>query len=104
MITDRARHELARVSRDPALREQPEWAVRDPETAEPVPAGRVVRQESTAIDVTGPGAANQLRSVMEAIREWGIDYVKADFLDAGACERRRHAGSAGWRPAGEGCA
>ncbi|HEY7015708.1 MAG TPA: glycoside hydrolase family 36 protein [Streptosporangiaceae bacterium] len=79
---------LGRRSR--ALREHPEWAVRDPATAEPVSAGRVVRQECTAIDVTHPGAANHLRSVIEAIREWGVDYVKADFLYAGACEGRRH--------------
>lgn len=27
---------------------------------------------------------------MAAIREWSIDYVKADFLYAGTCEGRRH--------------
>jgi alpha-galactosidase len=60
--------------------------------------GRVVRQECTAIVVTHPGAANHLRSVMAAIREWGIDYVKADFLYVGclrgAAARRRQRGRA----------
>jgi len=76
----------------------------DPATAEPVSAGRVVRQECTAIDVTHPAAANYLRSVMEAIREWGIDYVKADFLYAGACEGRRHDEVTGVEAYRRGCA
>jgi alpha-galactosidase len=76
--------------RSQVLREHPEWAVRDPATGEPVLAGRVVRQDCAALDFTHPGAARWLRSVMAEIREWGVDYVKADFLYAGACEGRRH--------------
>jgi alpha-galactosidase len=76
--------------RSQTMREYPEWAVRDAETGEPVSAGHVVRQECTALDVTHPGAARYLSGVLATMREWGIDYVKADFLYAGACEGVRH--------------
>lgn len=73
------------------LQRRPEWVVRDHDTGEPVFMGNVVGQECTALDLTHPAAARYLTSVLTAMREWGIDYVKADFVYAGACEGRRHA-------------
>ncbi len=71
------------------LRNRPDWVVRDP-SGEPVFAGTVCRQECTALDVTHPDAAAYLTSVLRAMRDWGIDYFKIDFMYAGACEGRRH--------------
>ena len=72
------------------LARHPEWAVRSPQTSEPVSAGNVVREECTALDVTHPGAARYLIDVLSTMREWGIDYFKVDFAYAGACEGLRH--------------
>ena len=90
--------------RSRTMREHPEWAVRHAETGEPVAAGRVVRQECTALDVTHPGAARYLSGVLATMREWGIDYVKADFLYAGACEGVRHDQVSGVEASAGGCA
>jgi len=73
-----------------ALRRNPEWAVRDAGTREPVFAGHVVRQECTALDFTHPGAAAYLAGILATMREWGIDYFKVDFIYAGACGGLRH--------------
>jgi alpha-galactosidase len=71
------------------LRNRPSWVVRDP-SGEPVYVGTVRRQECTALDVTHPDAAAYLSSVLRAMRAWGIDYFKVDFMYAGAYEGRRH--------------
>jgi alpha-galactosidase len=81
----------ALIGRDSDLfARHPGWAVRDAATREPVFAGHVVRQECTALDFTHPEAAGYVRSVLAAMREWGIDYFKIDFAYAGACEGLRH--------------
>jgi alpha-galactosidase len=50
----------------------------------------VCRQECTALDVTHPDAAAYLSRVLRAMRSWGFDYFKIDFMYAGAIEGRRH--------------
>lgn len=71
------------------LRDHPGWVVRD-RSGQPVPAGAGRRQECAALDVTHPGAAAHLSGVLRTMRDWGADYFKIDFMDAGACEGRRH--------------
>jgi alpha-galactosidase len=72
------------------LRNHPGWVVRDA-AGEPVFTGaRCGGQESTALDVTHPDAAAYLSGVLRAMRGWGVDYFKIDFMYAGACEGRRH--------------
>jgi alpha-galactosidase len=77
------------------LARHPEWAVRDDQTGEPVFAGRVVRQECTALDFTHPGAVSHIAGVLAEMREWGIDYFKIDFAYAGACEGLRYGNVSG---------
>lgn len=48
------------------------------------------------LDVTNPAAAEYLYRVMSKFKEWGISYVKADFLYAGALEARRRNGMNGF--------
>jgi alpha-galactosidase len=71
------------------LRDHPGWVVRDP-AGQPVYAGTVCRQECTALDVTHPEAAAYLTGVLRAMRDWGVDYFKLDFMYAGAYEGGRH--------------
>ena len=79
------------VGRDSALlRQHPGWVVRDEASGEPVFAGTVCGQQCTALDLTHPGAAAYLSLVLAAMRGWGIDYFKIDFVYAGAAEGRRH--------------
>jgi alpha-galactosidase len=73
----------------------PDWVVRDPGSGDPVRAGHVCRDDCAALDVTHPAAAAYLTSVLGTMRDWGIDYFKADFCYAGAYEGRRHEAMAG---------
>ncbi len=46
-------------------------------------------QQLRALDVTNPAAAEWLQNVVVALRGWGFDYFKLDFLYAGALVGRR---------------
>jgi alpha-galactosidase len=43
-----------------------------------------------ALDTTHPGVLDWLRALMQKVRGWGYDYVKLDFLYAGALPGQRH--------------
>ncbi|GAB3151436.1 glycoside hydrolase family 36 protein [Microbispora hainanensis] len=68
----------------------PEWLVTDPASGNPAFAGHVLGDSCAALDLTHPGAAEYLADVLRTMRGWGVDYVKIDFVYAGALEGRRH--------------
>ncbi|MEW6567468.1 MAG: glycoside hydrolase family 36 protein [Chloroflexota bacterium] len=72
------------------VRDHPDWILRGP-SGRPVNAGYVWETFTRALDVTHPRALDWARGVIRtAVREWGYDYLKLDFLYAGALSGRRH--------------
>jgi alpha-galactosidase len=63
-------------------REHPDWLVGD--------GGRNWGQSLRGLDVTHPAAAAHVQASLRALHDLGIDYVKLDFLYAGALPGRRH--------------
>ena len=72
--------------------EHPDWLVRRPHGA-PVHAGNNWGRDLCALDVTHPDAAAWLHGVVTTFVGWGVDYLKADFLAAGAVPGLRHSGA-----------
>ena len=70
-------------------REHPDWLLRDAH-GRPVLAGFNWGEPLYALDTTHPGALDWLRALMQKVRGWGYDYVKLDFLYAGALPGQRH--------------
>ncbi len=70
-------------------REHPDWLLRDAD-GRLVFAGFEFGQELCALDATHPEAAKWLGSLIEIARSWGYDYLKLDFLYAGALPGTRH--------------
>ncbi len=70
-------------------RRRPEWLLRDGR-GKPVLAGFNWGRVLCALDVTCPGVLNWLRALMQKVRNWGYEYVKLDFLYAGALPGARH--------------
>ena len=68
--------------------EHPDWLVGGPDA--PVSAGHNWEQDLAVLDVTHPDAAAYLVRVLTTMRAWGVDYVKIDFVYAGALPGRRH--------------
>lgn len=70
--------------------EHPEWLLRGP-LGRPVNAGFVWNTFGRALDVSRPEVVEwSRRLVRTAISEWGFDYLKLDFLYAGALDGKRH--------------
>jgi alpha-galactosidase len=65
--------------------EHPDWLVG--------PAGRNWGQELAGLDLSHPGVRELLRRRIEWLLSIGVDYLKLDFLYAGAVPGRRHDGS-----------
>jgi alpha-galactosidase len=63
-------------------REHPEWLVG--------PAGRNWGQDLVGLDLTHPGVRELLTRHLEHLVGLGVDYLKLDFLYAGAVPGRRH--------------
>jgi hypothetical protein len=66
----------------------PDWLIHNAKGA-PIPAGNVVDGKDTLymLDVTNPGAAEYLRQTYTKLaHEWGIHYIKLDFMDDSAIE------------------
>jgi len=70
-------------------REHPEWLLRSAE-GRPVFAGFEFGEELCALDATHPEAAEWLANLIQKARRWGYDYLKLDFLYAGALPGVRH--------------
>ena len=71
------------VGRDTSLaREHPDWLVGD--------AGSNWGQPLVGLDLTHPGVRDHLHSSVRQLVDLGIDYLKLDFLYAGAVPGRRH--------------
>lgn len=69
--------------------EHPDWLLRD-ESGEPIVAVRNWDQDNYALDLTNPAVRDWLRALLEEVfEEWAFDYVKIDFVFAGAIPARR---------------
>ncbi|MBI5946195.1 MAG: alpha-galactosidase [Chloroflexi bacterium] len=71
------------------FRNHSDWFLRD-ESGRFVSAGFNWGERLYALDTTHPDAAAWLIGLMKQVRAWGFDYLKLDFLYAGALKGRRH--------------
>lgn len=70
-------------------RQHRDWLLRD-EKGRLVSAGFNWGEPLYALDTTHPEALAWLATLMRTVRAWGYDYLKLDFLYAGALPGRRH--------------
>jgi alpha-galactosidase len=70
-------------------RQHPDWLLRDPD-GKLVSAGFNWGEPLYALDTTHPQALDWLRALMKQVRAWGFDYLKLDFLYAGALPGKHH--------------
>lgn len=70
-------------------RQHRDWLLRD-EKGRLVSAGFNWGEPLYALDTTHPEVRSWLASLMRSVRDWGYDYLKLDFLYAGALPGRRH--------------
>ncbi len=70
-----------------------EWLVRNAK-GEPIPIGKVWNQNTDvlyALDTTHPGAQEYMRQTYNTlVREWGVRFIKLDFMDTTAIEGYRY--------------
>lgn len=71
------------------FREHPDWFLRDTNGRIAL-AGFNWGEPFYALDTTHPGVLEWLAELMKQVRAWGFDYLKLDFLFAGALPGRRH--------------
>jgi alpha-galactosidase len=71
--------------------QHPDWLLRD-EQGKLVSAGFNWGEPLYALDTTHPAALDWLAALMKQVRAWGYDYLKLDFLYAGALPGKRHTG------------
>ena len=69
--------------------QHPDWLLRDPDGKLQV-AGFEWGMEVFAVDTTHPEAIEWLRSLIRKVRSWGFEYLKLDFLFAGALPGKRY--------------
>jgi alpha-galactosidase len=66
-----------------------DWLVHNAK-GQPIPIGKVWRQDTDtlyALDTTHPGAQEYLRQTYKTlVREWGVRFIKLDFMDTTAIE------------------
>ncbi len=72
------------------FRQHPDWFLHQ-DTGALVSAGFNWGEQLYALDTTHPAALDWLRSLMKQVRAWGYDYLKLDFLYAGALPGKRYA-------------
>lgn len=72
------------------LRDHPEWVLRGP-SGRPANAGFIWNTRTRALDLSHPGVLEHVERLIRTAREeWGFDYLKLDFLYAGALPGKRH--------------
>jgi alpha-galactosidase len=72
------------------VQDHPDWILRTPR-GRPVNAGFLWNTFSRALDVTHPGVLDYVDRVMQTATEaWGFNYLKLDFLFAGALAGQRY--------------
>ncbi|RPJ23383.1 MAG: alpha-galactosidase [Chloroflexi bacterium] len=71
------------------FREHSDWFLRDAR-GKFVSAGFNWGERLFALDTTHPAALEWLAALMKQVRAWGFDYLKLDFLYAGALPGKRH--------------
>jgi alpha-galactosidase len=71
------------------FRQHMDWLLRDVE-GNLVSAGFNWGEPLYALDTTHPEVQNWLAALMKQVRAWGFDYLKLDFLYAGALPGERH--------------
>jgi alpha-galactosidase len=76
----------SRLFRDP---KHAEWFLRG-ENGQLVSAGFNWGEQVYALDTTHPDVILWLTALMKQVRAWGFDYLKLDFLYAGALKGKRH--------------
>jgi alpha-galactosidase len=76
----------ARSSR--LFRDHPDWMLRD-DRSRPVNAGMNWGEKLYALDTSNLAVLDWLAGLMRQVRGWGYDYVKLDFLYAGALTGER---------------
>ncbi|HEX8993107.1 MAG TPA: glycoside hydrolase family 36 protein, partial [Anaerolineales bacterium] len=79
---------LIAVKSSRLFREHPGWFLRGP-NGRLVSAGFGWGEQLYAVDTTHPAALEWLAALMKQVRAWGFDYIKLDFLYAGALPGRR---------------
>ena len=70
-------------------RQHPDWLLRDAD-GKLVSAGFNWGEPLYALDTTHPEVLDWLAALMKQVRAWGFDYLKLDFLYAGALPGKRH--------------
>ncbi|RJP47730.1 MAG: alpha-galactosidase [Anaerolineaceae bacterium] len=71
------------------FKEHPDWLLQG-WNGKPVSAGFEWGGDTFALDVTNPQAADWLANTIRTAVNWGYDYLKLDFLYAGALPGKRH--------------
>jgi alpha-galactosidase len=80
---------LIAVESSRLFREHPAWFLHDAQ-GKFVSAGFNWGERLFALDTTHPAALEWLARLMKQVRAWGFDYLKLDFLYAGALPGKRH--------------
>lgn len=80
---------LIAVESSHLFREHPDWFLHDAR-GKLVSAGFNWGDHLFAVDTTHPAALEWLAALMKQVRAWGFDYLKLDFLYAGALPGERH--------------
>jgi alpha-galactosidase len=70
-------------------RQHPDWLLRD-KRGKLISAGFNWNKPLYALDTTHPEVLKWLSALMKQVRTWGFDYIKLDFLYAGALPGARH--------------
>jgi len=81
---------LIAVESSRLFREHPDWFLRD-ENRKLVSAGFNWSEQLYALDTSRPEVLEWLSALMKQVRAWGFDYLKLDFLYAGALPGKRFA-------------
>jgi alpha-galactosidase len=80
---------LLAVPSSSLFRQHPDWLLRDVD-GKLVLAGFNWGEPLYALDTTLPEALDWLAKLIKQVRAWGFDYLKLDFLYAGALPGKRH--------------